>query len=101
MKKKIEDQIREAARKGRVRVAPNEGIEAYRDESDELLRVVGYGGALITDLSDFSDFTIRATQDEKLEAMWRKIEERYHVDVRGTDNILAALRLIHAPKGHA
>lgn len=90
----------------KIRISSQEGIEAFEDLADEFLRdILDHEGALITDrswITDFIDFGLQGpSYEEAKEKIWKKIEDKYHVDVRGEINILAILRKIHAPKGHA
>lgn len=99
----IAEQIREAAEEGRIEWCESDGIDAFAEQADELLGVMGYPGSIITDRSDLTDFTSfgewRAAELEELHAA---IEERYGVDVRPEVNILAILRRVHnRPKGNA
>jgi hypothetical protein len=50
--------IQEAAKKGRIVLAPDDSINEYRTEVNELLLCVGFAGALVTNESRLDDFPV-------------------------------------------
>lgn len=83
-----------------------DGVDAFGEQADAFLRdILGHDEALITDeswISDFIEVNLQgAAYEAAKEEIWKRIDEKYGVDVRPEINILAILRKVHAPKGHA
>ena len=74
--------IRRAAREGRVELAPQDKIEKYRQQVDQILSDIGFATALVTDESRFSDFSLN---DED----YAELSLRYGFEVKRRDGIAA------------
>jgi len=85
--------IRKAAREGRVELAPQDKILAYRKQVDRILRDIGFPEALVTDESCFSDFQLGAPD-------YRRLSRQYGFGVEKHDHIAAvAERMAKTPRG--
>jgi hypothetical protein len=91
----------------KITIAESDGIDAFGEQADEFVRdILGHESAFVSDESRIGDFIDSTFGNESeyhaaKEEIWRKIEEKYKVDCRGTTLILDILRKINAPKGNA
>ncbi len=80
----------------KIVIADRDEIDSYSSFADEFVSLIfDVEAALVTDLSDLTDFCHGAGD---LENAYGKIEAAYGIDARGTNNLVEIFRLIEARK---
>jgi hypothetical protein len=83
--------LRRAAREGRVRIAPHEKVDEYRNQVDSILQDIGSSEALVTDESCFSHFPLEDADN-------RRLSQQYGLVVRKHDRISAVAERLVNPR---
>jgi len=69
----------------RIVIADQDTIDMHEDIIEEILECIEFEGALVTDLSTFSDFSFM--DDELDEKIKNTIKERFDIQIKMNDNI--------------
>jgi hypothetical protein len=81
----------------RIVIAEQDTIDMHEDIIDEILECIEFEGALVTDLSTFSDFSFM--DDELDEKIINSIQNQFNIKIRMNDNIAeTALKIYHNRK---
>lgn len=81
----------------RIVIAEQDTIDMHEDIIDDILECIEFEGALVTDLSTFSDFSFM--DDELDEKIINSIQHQFNIKIRMNDNIAeTALKIYHSRK---
>lgn len=69
----------------RIVIADQDTIDMHEDIIEEILECIEFEGALVTDLSTFSDFSFM--DDELDEKIKNTIKKRFDIQIKMNDNI--------------
>lgn len=74
-----------------ITYAPTDGIDQFKELSDEFLREILHTSGWVSDESELRDFCVDDAAD-----VYDRIERRYGVNVQGKQNLLDIFRAIAA-----